>query len=104
MASRNCRFASKYCRIAGVAPAGSEETGGEAISGERLGVSITLGSTGFFEVLLGSTGFALIILALDTTTRGGSIAVVHDGVVRVEHDGDPAVFSGQRLPSELDTV
>jgi tRNA threonylcarbamoyladenosine biosynthesis protein TsaB len=46
----------------------------------------------------------VIILALDTTTKGGSIAVVHDGVVRVEHEGDPEITYGQRLPSELETV
>jgi tRNA threonylcarbamoyladenosine biosynthesis protein TsaB len=43
----------------------------------------------------------VIILALDTTTRDGSIAVLHDGVVRVEHTGDPSLTHGQRLPREL---
>lgn len=46
----------------------------------------------------------MIILALDTTTKGGSIAVVHDGVVRVEREGDPRVTYGQRLPAELTGV
>jgi tRNA threonylcarbamoyladenosine biosynthesis protein TsaB len=46
----------------------------------------------------------VIILALDTTTKGGSIAVVHDGVVRVEREGDPDVTHGQRLPAELTGV
>jgi tRNA threonylcarbamoyladenosine biosynthesis protein TsaB len=46
----------------------------------------------------------LIILALDTTTKGGSAAVVHDGVVRVEQSGDPDITYGQRLPGELATV
>jgi tRNA threonylcarbamoyladenosine biosynthesis protein TsaB len=46
----------------------------------------------------------VIILALDTTTKGGSIAVVHDGVVRVEREGDPRVTYGQRLPAELTGV
>lgn len=46
----------------------------------------------------------MIILALDTTTKGGSIAVVHDGVVRVEHEGDSEVTYGQRLPAELTGV
>jgi tRNA threonylcarbamoyladenosine biosynthesis protein TsaB len=68
------------------------------------------GSTGFCQVLRGSgsTGFGfyrvrttVIILALDTTTKAGSIAVVHDGVVRVEREGDPAITHGQRLPAEL---
>ena len=43
----------------------------------------------------------MIILALDTTTRDGSIAVVHDGTIRVERIGDPSLTHGQRLPGEL---
>jgi tRNA threonylcarbamoyladenosine biosynthesis protein TsaB len=46
----------------------------------------------------------VIILALDTTTKGGSIAVVQDGVVLVEREGDPHVTYGQRLPAELNAV
>jgi tRNA threonylcarbamoyladenosine biosynthesis protein TsaB len=46
----------------------------------------------------------VIILALDTTTRSGSTAVVHDGVVRVERAGDPAITYGERLPAELSTI
>jgi tRNA threonylcarbamoyladenosine biosynthesis protein TsaB len=43
----------------------------------------------------------VIILALDTTTRDGSIAVLHDQVVRVERIGDGTVTHGQRLPNEV---
>jgi tRNA threonylcarbamoyladenosine biosynthesis protein TsaB len=43
----------------------------------------------------------MIILALDTTTRDGSIAVLDDAVVRVERGGDATVTHGQRLPGEL---
>ena len=46
----------------------------------------------------------MIVLALDTTTKSGSIAVVHDEVVRVERAGDPDVTYGQRLPAELMNV
>jgi tRNA threonylcarbamoyladenosine biosynthesis protein TsaB len=46
----------------------------------------------------------VIVLALDTTVRDGSIAVLHDGVVRVERGGDPTVTHGQRLPRELADV
>jgi tRNA threonylcarbamoyladenosine biosynthesis protein TsaB len=58
------------------------------------------------EVLQGSTGFdevrsIVMILALDTTTKDGSIAVVDDGVVRVERVGDGSVTHGQRLPNEV---
>ena len=43
----------------------------------------------------------MIILALDTTTRDGSIAVLHDATIRVERVGDASLTHGQRLPSEL---
>ena len=43
----------------------------------------------------------MIILALDTTTRAGSAAVLRDGVVVAELTGDPALTHGQRLPGEL---
>jgi len=43
----------------------------------------------------------MIVLALDTTSRSGSVAVVHDGVVRVERAGDALATHGQRLPLEL---
>lgn len=46
----------------------------------------------------------MIVLALDTTTKSGSIAVVHDTVVRVERAGDPDVTYGQRLPAELSEI
>jgi len=43
----------------------------------------------------------VIILALDTTTRAGSAAVLRDGAVLAELSGDPALTHGQRLPGEL---
>lgn len=46
----------------------------------------------------------MIILALDTTTRDGSIAVLHDDVVRAERIGDGSVTHGQRLPNEVAAV
>jgi tRNA threonylcarbamoyladenosine biosynthesis protein TsaB len=45
-------------------------------------------------------GFVLI-LALDTTTRAGSAAVLRDDRVLREAAGDPAVTHGQRLPADL---
>jgi tRNA threonylcarbamoyladenosine biosynthesis protein TsaB len=45
-----------------------------------------------------------MILALGTTTKGGSVAVVDDGLVRVERAGNPEVTYGERLPAELETV
>lgn len=41
------------------------------------------------------------VLALDTTTRAGSVAVVVDGRVLVERPGDAARSYGERLPAEL---
>ena len=43
----------------------------------------------------------MIILAIDTTTRDGSIAVLRDAIVRVERVGDGSVTHGQRLPGEV---
>lgn len=43
----------------------------------------------------------MIILALDTTTRAGSAAVVRNGEVVAELVGDAAITHGQRLPADL---
>jgi tRNA threonylcarbamoyladenosine biosynthesis protein TsaB len=43
----------------------------------------------------------VIILALDTTTKDGSVAVLHDATIRVERVGDASLTHGQRLPGEL---
>src|SRR4051795_9096275 len=41
------------------------------------------------------------VLALDTTTRAGSVAIVDDGRVLIEREGDPTRTHAQRLPAEL---
>lgn len=41
------------------------------------------------------------ILALDTTTRAGSVAILHDDTVLVERVGDAARSHAERLPREL---
>jgi tRNA threonylcarbamoyladenosine biosynthesis protein TsaB len=41
------------------------------------------------------------VLALDTTTRGGSAAVVEDAHVIAEHAGDPTRSHAERLPGDL---
>jgi tRNA threonylcarbamoyladenosine biosynthesis protein TsaB len=46
----------------------------------------------------------LIILALDTTTRAGSVAVLRDGEIVSEISGDPSLTHGQRLPTDLGRV
>jgi tRNA threonylcarbamoyladenosine biosynthesis protein TsaB len=41
------------------------------------------------------------VLSLDTTTRGGSVALVDDGGVVEERSGDPSRTHAQRLPDEI---
>lgn len=43
----------------------------------------------------------MIILALDTTTKDGSVAVLQNGVVCIERVGDGSVTHGQRLPNDI---
>lgn len=46
----------------------------------------------------------MLILALDTTTRAGSAAVVRDGQVLHEATGDAGVTHAERLPGDLQRV
>jgi len=71
--------------MAGVAPAGWEETGGEDIGARFAEYNIQV----------------VLVLALDTTARAGSAAVVRDGAVLLEQSGDPGLTHGQRLPRDL---
>ena len=43
----------------------------------------------------------MVILALDTTTREGSVAVRRDGQLLVVRSGDPQRTHGERLPGDL---
>ena len=43
----------------------------------------------------------MLILALDTTSASGSVALVRDGQLVDETTGDPSLTHGQRLPGEL---
>ena len=43
----------------------------------------------------------MLILALDTTTRAGSVALLRADTVLYEHSGEPTLTHGQRLPGEL---
>jgi tRNA threonylcarbamoyladenosine biosynthesis protein TsaB len=43
----------------------------------------------------------MVVLALDTTTRGGSCALMRDGRLVRERAGDPALEQGERLPRDL---
>jgi tRNA threonylcarbamoyladenosine biosynthesis protein TsaB len=46
----------------------------------------------------------MLVMALDTTTRGGSCALIRDGVVVGEREGDPARPHDTRLPRDLMTL
>jgi tRNA threonylcarbamoyladenosine biosynthesis protein TsaB len=46
-------------------------------------------------------GFPVVVLALDTTTRAGSLAIVRDGLIVHERDGDPSRTHGERLPDDI---
>jgi tRNA threonylcarbamoyladenosine biosynthesis protein TsaB len=41
------------------------------------------------------------VLALDTTTRAGSVALVTDGRIVIERSGDPARTHAERLPADI---
>jgi tRNA threonylcarbamoyl adenosine modification protein YeaZ len=43
----------------------------------------------------------MLVLALDTTTRGGSVAVMRDGTVSDYYSGDAALTHGERLPGDV---
>lgn len=43
----------------------------------------------------------MLILALDTSSAAGSAAIVRDGAVAIERDGDGTRTHGERLPLEL---
>jgi tRNA threonylcarbamoyladenosine biosynthesis protein TsaB len=87
-------LASKYCRIAGVLPAGSSE--GESIGDDEVR------SKAEYNIVI--VGFAVLILSLDTTTRAGSVAVIRDHRVLVQQAGDAALTHAQRLPGDLMTA
>ena len=46
----------------------------------------------------------MLILAIDTTTRGGSVALADDEAVRALVPGDPSRTHGERLPGEIARV
>lgn len=43
----------------------------------------------------------MLVLALDTTTRQGSMALARDGAVAATFEGDAAITHGERLPGDL---
>jgi tRNA threonylcarbamoyladenosine biosynthesis protein TsaB len=45
--------------------------------------------------------FYMVVLALDTTTRRGSVAIARDSAIVEARAGDPTVAHAQRLPGDL---
>jgi tRNA threonylcarbamoyladenosine biosynthesis protein TsaB len=43
----------------------------------------------------------MLVLALDTTTRQGSVALARDGGIIAAFAGDPAITHGERLPGDV---
>ena len=43
----------------------------------------------------------MLVLALDTTTRQGSIALARDGALLATYAGDADITHGERLPGDL---
>lgn len=100
IAWRYCRFASKYWRMAGVRCAGAG-TGGEAgLDWDTIGASEN--NRWFaYEYTMAEPPTAVLILALDTTTRAGSAAVLRRRDLLALVHGDVARTHGERLPGEL---
>src|SRR5215831_7968433 len=48
--------------------------------------------------------YRMRVLALDTTGRAGSVAIVEDGRIVREHEGDASRTHGERLPGELEAL
>jgi tRNA threonylcarbamoyladenosine biosynthesis protein TsaB len=46
----------------------------------------------------------MLILALDTTTRAGSMALARDGEIVDVHSGDASRTHGERLPEDVDRI
>ena len=46
----------------------------------------------------------MLALALDSTTRAGSVALVEDDRVVEEREGDPGRTHAERLPRDLEAV
>ena len=44
------------------------------------------------------------VMALDTTSRAGSVALVDDGRIVDERAGDASRTHGERLPGELEAL
>jgi tRNA threonylcarbamoyladenosine biosynthesis protein TsaB len=86
--------------MAGVAPAGT--MGGEDMEGRgKRRLTRRAGLCRSVTSQAEASGGSLRILAIDTTTRAGSTAVLDDLQVLIELTGDEAATHGERLPADL---
>src|SRR5687768_506105 len=99
MASRFCCLASRYWRIAGVADVDIFCSLTDALTASGRPGRIRRGGR---RTWYGPpTENLMHVLALDTTTRDGSVALVDDNGTLDERRGDAARTHGERLPGEL---
>ena len=56
---------------------------------------------GIRNLLHSNITISMVVLALDTTTRGGSLALTRDGVPLEVYVGNPGRAHGERLPGEV---
>jgi tRNA threonylcarbamoyladenosine biosynthesis protein TsaB len=99
-------LASKNWRIAGVAPAGVEGVEDDIREGAVTGHDSDALSGAKHRSITSDPephrrSASLVILALDTTTRAGSVAILRDGEILSEISGDASLTHGQRLPAEF---
>jgi tRNA threonylcarbamoyladenosine biosynthesis protein TsaB len=99
-------LASKNWRIAGVAPAGVEGVEDDIREGAVTGHDSDALSGAKHRSITSDPephrrSASLVILALDTTTRAGSVAILRDGEILSEINGDASLTHGQRLPAEF---
>src|SRR4029453_17078434 len=87
-AFRYCRLASKYCRIAGVTFVAAEVS--------------DIGTCGGVAGPRHYTIPAVLVLALDSSTRAGSVAVVRADNVLALIEGDASRTHAERVPEEIE--
>src|SRR3954471_7443769 len=94
IASRCCRLTSRYWRMAGVA-AGGELGVGRLVTGGMSSARAAASDSDEYNIA------AMVLLALETVTRAGSLALADDRGVSHAMIGDPARTHSVRLPAEL---
>src|SRR5690606_3480161 len=97
IASRCCRLTSRYCRMAGVAvEAAGEGDEGACDTGRTAADGCVREGRNFAEYTI----LWMVVLALETVSRAGSVAIWRDGACAAL-TGDPGRSHAERLPGEL---